>query len=156
VYPLVRIYHRAILWWFHKHLSFALVELVYRWFRASTQHGVGPLLSHVVMISCDFMYPSCLIYPRECHLHSCQTSFRSWSLTLMEAVSISVKLNKGLLYLEHSMKLSDKEDWVINATWSESLKCSITHPQREKVAGDAEKFFSFQLSRYPLFYFQLS
>jgi hypothetical protein len=51
VYPLVHIYHRAILWWFHKHLPFALVELVYHWFWATTLHGVGPLSSHVVMIS---------------------------------------------------------------------------------------------------------
>jgi hypothetical protein len=30
VYPLIHIYHRAILWWFHKHLLFTLIELVYR------------------------------------------------------------------------------------------------------------------------------
>jgi hypothetical protein len=26
-------------------------------------------------LTCDFVYPSCLIHPRECHLHSCQSSF---------------------------------------------------------------------------------
>jgi hypothetical protein len=51
VYPLVCIYRRAILWWFRKRLPFALVELMYHWFRASALYGVGPLSSHVIMIS---------------------------------------------------------------------------------------------------------
>jgi hypothetical protein len=51
VYPLVRIYHRAIWWRFHKRLSFALLELMYRWFWASTLHGVGSPSSHVILIS---------------------------------------------------------------------------------------------------------
>jgi hypothetical protein len=57
VYPMVHIYHRAISCRFHKGLPFSLSELVYHWFRASTLHGVGPLLSHVVMIS---LLPSCI------------------------------------------------------------------------------------------------
>jgi hypothetical protein len=34
----------------------------------------------------------------------------------MEAVSIDVGLDKGLLRPEHSLKLSDKGDQMINAT----------------------------------------
>jgi hypothetical protein len=74
----------------------------------------------------DFMYPSCLVYPRECHLYSCQSSFWFRRLTPMEAVSISVKLHKGLLRPEHLMKSSDNGDRVINAIGLESAKCSIT------------------------------
>jgi hypothetical protein len=57
MHSLVCIYHRAVSWRFHKCLLFDLVELVYNWFLASTLHGVGPLLSHVVMIS---LVPSCI------------------------------------------------------------------------------------------------
>jgi hypothetical protein len=59
VYPLIRIYYRVISWWFHKRLPFALSEFVYRWFWASTLHGVDPLSSHVIMISLvPSVYPS--------------------------------------------------------------------------------------------------
>jgi hypothetical protein len=70
----------------------------------------------------------------------------------MEAVSINVELDKGILYLEHSTKLSDKGGRVVNATWSDSLKCSIAHVWKEKDAWETEKFSSFHLSWYHSYY----
>jgi hypothetical protein len=35
----------------------------------------------------------------------------------MEDVGIDVELGKDLLHPEHLMKLSDKEDWSMDATW---------------------------------------
>jgi hypothetical protein len=75
VYPLVCIHHRAISCRFHKRLPFALLELVYHWFWASTLHGVGPLSSHVVMISPCLWVSIMFCHPREYHLRS-----RQWSI----------------------------------------------------------------------------
>jgi hypothetical protein len=83
----------------------------------------------------NIMYPSYLVYPREFHLYSCQSSFLFWCLTPMEPVSINVKLHKGFLRLEHLMKLSDNGDRVINATGSESSKCSVATHRRKKWHG---------------------
>jgi hypothetical protein len=77
VYPLVHIYHRAILSWFNKRLPFSLVELMYHWFRASTLYGVGPLSSHVVMIP---PVPSCI--------HPVQLSKRMLSLIALRIDSV--------------------------------------------------------------------
>jgi hypothetical protein len=49
----------------------------------------------------DFVCPSYSLYPREWHLHSSQRSFRSWSLTPREAVSIGMELDKDLPHPEH-------------------------------------------------------
>jgi hypothetical protein len=70
VYPLVRIYHRAISWRFHNRLPFSLLELVYCWFRASTLQDIGPLSSHVVMISLCLCVSIMFYHPREYHLWS--------------------------------------------------------------------------------------
>jgi hypothetical protein len=88
----------------------------------------------------DFVYPLCSIDPRECHLHSCQSSFRSRSLTPMEVVSINVELEKVHLHPNHPMKLSGKEDWVMNAIWSELIACSIAHARKKSCMGDREVF----------------
>jgi hypothetical protein len=109
VYSLVRVYHQAISWWFWKRLPFYLIST-----RVSLLSSKYPTGCRSTFEPCcydltrDFMYPSCSIYPGECHLYSCQSSFRSWSLTPMKAVSIDMKLDKGLLNPKHSMKLSEK------------------------------------------------
>jgi hypothetical protein len=134
VYPLVCICHWTILWWFRKHLSFALVELVYRWFWASTLHGVSPLLNHVVMISTV----------RLC-IHLVQLSKRMsspiapmidsvWNLLpRLGILSLTLEFEKVLFHPERPIKKSrmdDREDLLLSivlildillATWSMRL-----------------------------------
>jgi hypothetical protein len=79
----------------------------------------------------DSMYPSCLIYPRECHLRSCQSSFQSRSLTQMEGVSIGVELEKVLsiqsIWWNCQMK---RIKWSTQHDWSLQHAMSLTHGRK--------------------------
>jgi hypothetical protein len=141
VYSLFHAYHRAISWWFHKCLPFcpigARVSLILSKYSTWCWSTFDPCRYDPTH---EFVHPPRLIYPWECHLRWCQSSFRYRSLTPMEAVSINVELKKVLLHPEHPMKLSDKEDWLMNATWLESTTCSITHAWKEKLHGRQIRF----------------
>jgi hypothetical protein len=128
VYSLVHGYHWDISLWFHKcpliTIS-ALLVLLSRQFRSSALYMVLFISEpYHFELTHDFVYPFYSIDPREHHLHSCQSSFRSISLTLMGVVSIGVQHEKVLPHPEHPMKLLDKEDWVMDATWWESTTCT--------------------------------
>jgi hypothetical protein len=136
VYPLVHVYHRAISWQFRKRLPFALVELVYRWFRASSLHGVGPLSSHVIMIS---LVPSCLIAPM---IDSVWKFLPRWVMS-----SSTLEFEKVLFHSEHPLELLDQEDWVMKHNTCIVMKhntilqgaMSPTH-ERKSGMGDREVF----------------
>jgi hypothetical protein len=148
VYSLVRIYHRAISWRFHKCLSFALLELMYRGFQASTLHGVGPLLSHVVIIS---PVPLCIhliwlsktmsspITPR---INSVWKFLPWWPMT-----SLPLEFEKVLFHSEHPLKLLDQEHRVRKCNTSRVMKHNLilqdamspTHGRKSGM-GDWEVF----------------
>jgi hypothetical protein len=159
VYPLVRVYHRAISWRFHKCLPFALVELVYRWFWASTLHGVGPFLSHVVMIS---LMPSCI-----CHVQLSKRMSSSiapridsvWKFLPRWVMSSStLEFEKVLFHSEYPIELMDHEDRVLEHNIRRAMKhnpilqgaMSFMHG-RKSCMGNREVSF-FQRSRYLRFF----
>jgi hypothetical protein len=123
VYPLVLIHYWAILWWFHKCLPIALVELVYHWFWASTLHGVIPLLSHVVMIS-----------PVHSYIHPVQLSKRMSTpiVSMIESVwkflpwwamsSLTLEFENVLFHPERLIKSMDQEDRVMRRNTSRVVK----------------------------------
>jgi hypothetical protein len=71
-----------------------------------------------------------------------------WSHTPMEVVRISVELDKGLPIQSILWSYQKKGNWVINATWLKSSKCSVTQAQKNKVVCETEKFSSFWQSRH--------
>jgi hypothetical protein len=125
-YSLAWVYHRPIPWRFCKRLPFALVELVYRWFQASTQHGVGPLRA-MSSWSHSFLHVSALFsYRRECHLWSRWGSIqfgssypdgwchpRRWNL------------RKFFFLSEHPLKSLDQEDRVMKPKTSRAMKHNL-------------------------------
>jgi hypothetical protein len=75
VCSLFHAYHRDTSWWFHKHLPFALPELVYHWFQACALHG-SVHFQAMKFWSRTWLHVSVLIYClREYHLRS-----RRWSI----------------------------------------------------------------------------
>jgi hypothetical protein len=90
----------------------------------------------------DFMYPSCLIYLRDCHIYSCQRSSQSWSLIPMEVVRIDMEHDKDLLHPEHPMKLSYKEDWPMDATLM-GVYIMLWEIEKEKLHGRPRSFSPF-------------
>jgi hypothetical protein len=134
VYPLVRICHRTILWWFCKHLSFALVELMYRWFWASTLHGVSPLSNHVIMISTMRLS---IHHVRLCKIMSSPIVpliDSVWNLLpRLGILSLTLEFEKVLFHPERPIKKSRMDDWedlllstvlipdILLATWSMRL-----------------------------------
>jgi hypothetical protein len=104
---------------------FALLVLVYHWFRASTLHGVGPLLSHVIMVS---RVPSCIdpiwlsmrmSSPIASMINSVGSSYpnrggcpRLWNL------------RKFLLLSELLLELLNQEDWVMKHATTRVMKHS--------------------------------
>jgi hypothetical protein len=87
----------------------------------------------------DSVYPSYSIYPRECHLHSCQSVYRSWSPMPMEVVSIGVDPDKDLLHLKPPMNYQMKRiDRWTQYRW-EPTTCS-QRPRRRSCMGDQEVF----------------
>jgi hypothetical protein len=113
MHSLACIYHRAISWQFHKCLPFALVELVYHWFRASTLHGVSPLSSHVVMIS---LAHSCICHVRLSKSMSSSLAPRIdsvWKFLPRWVMSSStLEFEKVLFHSEYPLELLDQEDQV--------------------------------------------
>jgi hypothetical protein len=83
-------------------------------------------LHHVIMMS---YVPLCWsIYPRGGHLWSCWGSLQFGSSHTNGRCSLSDGTWESFfLHLEHLMKLSDKGDWVINATRSDSTRCPLAH-----------------------------
>jgi hypothetical protein len=82
-------------------------------------------------ITRNFVSLSCLIYPRECHLYSCQSLFRYWSLRPMEAASIDVEHDKCLLHPQHLMKLSEKGiRWLMQHDGSRQSALSPMHRRK--------------------------
>jgi hypothetical protein len=155
VYPLVRIYHRVTSWQFCNCLPFALLELMYRWLWASILHGIGLLLSHVIMIS-PCLYVSIMFYhPREYHLRS-----HWWSIQFGSSYPNRggcprhLSLRKFLFLSEHPFKWLDQEDWVMKHNTSRVMKhnpilqgtMSPTHGRKSGM-GDREVFL---LSSVPL------
>jgi hypothetical protein len=126
VYPLVCIYHWVISWWFHKHLPFALVELVYHWFWASTLHGVSPLSSHVIIIS---LMPSCICHVRLSKRMSSLITPRIdlvWKFLQRWVMSSStLEFEKVLFQSEHPIELMDQEDRVMERNTRRVMKHSL-------------------------------
>jgi hypothetical protein len=86
---------------------------MYHWFWASTLHGVGPLPSHVVMIS---LMPSCI-----CHVWLSKRMSSSitpridsvWKFLPQWVMSSSMlEFEKVLFHSEHPLELLDQEDQV--------------------------------------------
>jgi hypothetical protein len=148
VYPMVCIYNWAISWQFHKRLPFALLELMYHWFRANTLHGVGPLLSHVIMIS-----------PTPLCIHPVQLSKRMSSLIMsrIEPVqkflprwvmsSLMLEFEKILFHTEHPIESMDQADRVMEHNTRRVMKhnpilqgaISLMH-RRKSCKGNREVF----------------
>jgi hypothetical protein len=125
----------------------ALIVLLNHQFQSSNLHGVVHSEPYHFYVTHDFVYPLYSIDLGEWHVHSCQSSFWSRSLTPMEVVSIGMGIEKVLLHREHPMKPLDKENWVMNATWSESTTFSAIHAWKEKWHGDWEVFLHSTVSK---------
>jgi hypothetical protein len=138
---------------------FSLLVLVYHWFQANTLHGVGPLLSHVIMIS---LVPSCIYYVRLSKRMSYSITPRIdsvWKFLPRWVMSSSMlKFEKVLFHSEHPIELIYQEDRVMKCNTTKSWKtiqfykvlcCPRT---KGKVAWVIEKSSSFQLSRCPSCY----
>jgi hypothetical protein len=153
VYPLVSINHRAISWWFHKHLPFVLLELMYCWFWASTLHGVGPLSSLVVMIS---PMPLCIHPVRLSKRMSSPIAPRInsvWKFTPMGDVVLDVGIWGSSFPFRES-------DWVdgprrssngaqhkeSHEAPSDSTRCYGTHARKKKLHGKPRSFPPFNSS----------
>jgi hypothetical protein len=158
VYPFVHVYHRAISLRFCKRLPFAIVEHVYRWFWASTLHGVGPLSSHVIMIS---LVPSCIYHVRLYKRMSYSITPRidsAWKFLPWWVMSSStLQFEKVLFDFEHLNELMDQEDVSNGAqhkesreAQSKSTRCYVTHARKEKLHGKPWSFL-LQRSEYPPF-----
>jgi hypothetical protein len=157
VHSLVCIYHRAISWRFHKRLPFALVELVYRWFWASTLHGVSSLSSHVVMIS---LAPSCIyhvwlskrmsssIAPR---INSVWKFLSRWvmlSLTSeFKKVHFLFWASAQVVGSRRSRNEAPKQAESWSTVWFYKVLCRPW--TKKKVARETEKFSSFQRTQHP-------
>jgi hypothetical protein len=136
VYTLVRIYHRAISWRFCNSLPFALLELVYHWSRASTLHGIDPLLSHVIMIS-PCLYVSIMFYhPREYHLRSSRWAIQFGSSYPNREVVLDIGIWESSFFFL-SIRSSDWEAQhkQSHEAQSDSIRCYITHAWKEKWHG---------------------
>jgi hypothetical protein len=123
VCPLFRIYHWTISWRFCKHLTFALVEFVYRWFWASTIHGAGPLSSHVIMIS---LVPSCIcpvwLSKRMSYLIASRIDLVWKFLPRWMMSSSTLEFEKVLFHSEHPIELMDQKDRVMEHNIRRVLK----------------------------------
>jgi hypothetical protein len=97
----------------------------------------------------DFVYPSCLIYPRDCHLHSCQSS------SCLE-VSYQWKLSASTWDLIKISSIQSTDETIIprGLTDGRNIDGSLQHAlgdRKGEAAWETKKFSSFRLSRYPPF-----
>jgi hypothetical protein len=149
VYSLAHVYHRPISWRFHKRLPFALVEFVYRWLRASAQHGVSPLRA-MASWSHSCLHVSVLFgHPREYRLRS-----HRWSILFGSSypdgglLPLTLGYEKVLFHSEHPLKLLDQEDRVMKSDTSRVMKHNLILPgdmspthERKSCMGDWKVFF---------------
>jgi hypothetical protein len=121
----------------------ALLELVYHWFWTSTLHGVGPLSSHVIMIS---LMPSCICHVRVSKWMSSSTAPKIdsvWKfLPQWRMSSLTLELENVLSIWLESL---DQEDWVMKPKTSRVMKHNLT---RQGAMSPTHKRKSFSPSNY--------
>jgi hypothetical protein len=141
VYSLVHIYHWAISLWFRKCffiILFALLVLMYHWFRASTSHGVGPLSSHVILNSTMASRNIMFYLSKWMSFLTALDNRFYWRPLLWERRITAWYWNLKVLFFPGcSIKLLDQEDHKVK--W-------IYH-QKEKLYEKSRRPSSFQWSR---------
>jgi hypothetical protein len=119
----------------------ALLGLAYHWFRVSTLHGVGPLLSHVVMIS---LVPSCI-----CHIQVSKGMTSStvpkinsiWKfLPQWRMSSLTLELENVISHFEYLTRVAGPRRLSIEAqnkqsqeAQSDSTRCHVAHARKKKL-----------------------
>jgi hypothetical protein len=129
---------------------------MYRWFWASTLHGVSSLLSHVIMIS---PVPLCVHHvcfskimssPIVSRIDSVWKFLPRWAMS-----SSTLEFEKVLFHSEHPIELMDQEYWVWSTTQGESWSTvwfyngarSLKHGRNSRMANREVSFF--QRSQHP-------
>jgi hypothetical protein len=138
---------------FCNRLPFALLERVYRWFWASTLQGVGPLLSHVFMIS---LVPSCICHVRlskrlpssiALRFHSVCKFLPQWRMS-----SLTLELENVLSHSEYLTCVAgprrlgnEAQNKQSQEAQSNSTRCYVAHTWNKKLH---ERPRSFPPSKY--------
>jgi hypothetical protein len=147
----------------HKRLQYAALELVYRWFWASTLHGVSPLSSHVMLTSLMSSRTILFYLSKWTSFPTASDNRFYWRPLLWERTISTLHWNLKVLFsLGHSINLLEQEDHGMKSHTSNTVRnhlitlAEMDLSSKRETAWKTRKTFLFSMvSRFHSYVFDI-